>query len=132
MEKVNENNFSSATKTSLFVKNTKNNHSSASDWWKYTKYRFKENAQILSKNSTIQENITVSRKNLLFLLKTQKSTSSASVWWENTQSSFKVNARTFPKSSTIQENIRISKPKKGYEIFTKRTKHFEPNIKPKI
>ena len=116
MEKINENNFSSATKTSFFVENTENNHTSASDWWKYTKYRFKENAKILSNNSTIQENITISRKNLLFLLKTQKSTSSASVWWENTNSSFKENARTFAKSSTIQENIRISKPKKGYEI----------------
>ena len=38
------------------------------------KYRFKENAKILSKNSTTQENITISRQNLLFLLKTQKTT----------------------------------------------------------
>ena len=36
--------------------------------------RFKENAKILSKNSTTQENITISRQNLLFSLKTQKST----------------------------------------------------------
>ena len=36
--------------------------------------RFKENAKILSKNSTTQENITISRQNLLFLLKTQKTT----------------------------------------------------------
>ena len=36
--------------------------------------RFKENGKILSKNSTIQENITISRQNLLFLLKTQKTT----------------------------------------------------------
>ena len=35
---------------------------------------FKENAKILSKNSTTQENITISRQNLLFLLKTQKTT----------------------------------------------------------
>ena len=48
------------------IKNTENNHSSASDWWKYTKSHFKENAMILSKNSTIQENITISRQNLLF------------------------------------------------------------------
>ena len=36
--------------------------------------RFKENGKILSKNSTIQENITISRQNFLFLLKTQKTT----------------------------------------------------------
>ena len=54
---------------------------------------------------------------MLFLLK--KATSSASVWWGNTKSSFKENARTFSKSSTTQE-IRISKPKKDYEICTKR------------
>ena len=47
--------FSSATKTSFFIKNTKSNHSSASDWWEYTKYCFKENAKILSKNSTTQD-----------------------------------------------------------------------------
>ena len=35
---------------------------------------FEENAKILSKNSTTQENITISRQNLLFLLKTQKTT----------------------------------------------------------
>ena len=40
MEKIKENNsllrkpeFSSATKTSLFIKNTRNNHSLTSDWW---------------------------------------------------------------------------------------------------
>ena len=32
--------LSSAT-TSFFIKNTKNNHPPASDWWEYTKYRFK-------------------------------------------------------------------------------------------
>ena len=37
-------------------------------------HRFEENAKILSKNSTTQENITISRQNLLFLLKTQKTT----------------------------------------------------------
>ena len=47
--------FSSAGKTSFFLKNTKNNHTSASDWWKYNKYCFKENAKMLSKNSTTQD-----------------------------------------------------------------------------
>ena len=37
-------------------------------------FHFKENAKILSKNSTIQENITTSRQNMLFLLKTLKTT----------------------------------------------------------
>ena len=64
--------FSSATKTSFFVKNTKNKHSSASDWWECTKYRLKENAKILSKNSTTQKDITISRKNLLFFIKNTK------------------------------------------------------------
>ena len=34
--------------------------------------RFKENAKLLSKNCTTQENITISRQNLLSLLKTQR------------------------------------------------------------
>ena len=34
--------------------------------------RFKENAKILSKNSTTQENITISRQNLLFFIKSTK------------------------------------------------------------
>ena len=34
-------------------------------------FRFKENAKILAKNSTTQENITISRQTLFFLLKTQ-------------------------------------------------------------
>ena len=71
--------FSSATKTSFFIKNTKSNHSSASDWWEYTKYCFKENDKIFSKNSTSQD---------LY--------------------SFKENARTFSNSFTTQENITIS------------------------
>ena len=36
--------------------------------------RFKENAKILSKNSTTQENIRISKENLLFLLKATKIT----------------------------------------------------------
>ena len=59
MEKIHENNslscnpeFSSAPKTSFFIKDTKNNDSSSSDWCEYTKYCFKENAKALSKNST--------------------------------------------------------------------------------
>ena len=74
--------------------------------------RFKENAKILSKNSTTQENIIISRQNLLFLLKTLKNNhSSASDWWENTKSSVKENARTFSKNFATQENIRISRLK---------------------
>ena len=64
MEKIQENNyfsckpeFSSATKTSSFIKNTKNNHSSASDWRGTTKCNFKENTRTFSKSSTIQQNI---------------------------------------------------------------------------
>ena len=39
----------------------KNNHSSTSDRWEYSKSCFKENARTFSKNSTIQENIRISR-----------------------------------------------------------------------
>ena len=46
--------FSSATKSSILLK-TQKSHSSASDWWEYTKYCFKENAKILSENSTTQD-----------------------------------------------------------------------------
>ena len=37
------------------MKKTKNSHSSASNWWEYSKYCFKENAKILSENSTTQD-----------------------------------------------------------------------------
>ena len=47
--------FSSDTKTSIFIKNTKNNESLASDWWEYNQYCFKENTKIFSKNSTTQD-----------------------------------------------------------------------------
>ena len=122
--------YSSARKTSVFIKNTKNNHSSASDWWGYKKYCFKENAQTLSKNSTTQDLVLKKMLDIfvtvpplkkilqfqericLFFLKTQKTTSSASAWWGNSKSSFEENTRTFSKSSTTQE-IRISKPEKG-------------------
>ena len=43
----------------LFLLKTQKNHSSAYNRWEYTKYCFKENAEILSKNSTTQENITI-------------------------------------------------------------------------
>ena len=87
--------FSTATKTSVFIKNTKDNQSLASDWWEYNKYCFKENAKIFSRNSTTQD-LVLKRMLELFLtapplkkillfqericfffLKTQKTTSSA-------------------------------------------------------
>ena len=58
--------FSSATKTSVFIKNTKNNHSLTSDWWEYKKYCFKENAKIFSRNSTTQD-LVLKRMLELFL-----------------------------------------------------------------
>ena len=61
-----------------------------------------ENAKILSKNSTTQENITISRQNLLFSI---KNTKKASDWWKSTKSSCKENARLFSKNSTTQRNI---------------------------
>ena len=88
--------------------------------------RFKENAKILSKNSTTQENITISRQNLFFLLKTQKNNhSSSSDWWENTKPSFKKNARTFSKNFAAQENIRNSKLKKNCKTYTKKKQQLQ-------
>ena len=46
---------------SFFIKNTENNHSSASDWLGNTKSSFKENARTFSKNSTTQESIKILR-----------------------------------------------------------------------
>ena len=43
--------FSLTTDFSVFIKNTKQNHSSASDWWKSTKSSFKEDARTFSENS---------------------------------------------------------------------------------
>ena len=43
------------------LKAQKNNHSSASDRWEYTKSRFKENARTFSKSSTTQGNIRISK-----------------------------------------------------------------------
>ena len=43
--------FSLTTDFSFFIKNTKHNHSSASDWWENTKSSFKEDAKTFSENS---------------------------------------------------------------------------------
>ena len=43
--------FSLTTDFSFFIKNTKHNHSSASDWWENTKFIFKEDATTFSENS---------------------------------------------------------------------------------
>ena len=83
--------------------------------------RFKDNANILSKNFTTQKNISISRQILLFLLKIQKNNhSSASDCRENTKSSFKENARTFSKNFTTQENIGISRLKEDCKTYTKK------------
>ena len=39
----------------LVLLKTKKKQSSASDWWEYTKYCFKENAKVLFKDSTTQD-----------------------------------------------------------------------------
>ena len=43
--------FNCITDISLFIKNTKHNHSSASDWWENAKSSFKEDARTFSENS---------------------------------------------------------------------------------
>ena len=56
-----KNDFCSTTTNLLsIVKTTKNNYSSASDWWEHTKCKIKDNARIFSKNSTKKENISIS------------------------------------------------------------------------
>ena len=42
--------FSLTTDFSFFIKNRKNNYSSASDWWLNTKSSFKEDTKTFSKN----------------------------------------------------------------------------------
>ena len=67
--------FSSATEEfAFFTKNhPKNNCSSTSEWWQYTKSCFEENARTFSKNSTNQENTRISRlKQAKKLLKKRK------------------------------------------------------------
>ena len=98
--------FSSARKTSVFIKNKKK----TSDWGEYTKHSFIENANILSKGSTTQEYITIS------------------FWWRNTKSSFKENARTFSNSSITLENIRILKSKERlWNLYKKKTSNEKSN-----
>ena len=43
--------FSLTTDFCFFIKNTKHNHSLASDWWENTKSSFKEDARTFSENS---------------------------------------------------------------------------------
>ena len=56
-----KNDFCSTTANLLSIlKTTKNNYSSASDWWEHNKCKIKGNARIFSKNSTEKENISIS------------------------------------------------------------------------
>ena len=129
--------FSSARKASFFIKNTKRNLSPASDQWEYSKCCFKENAKILSKNSTTQD-LVLNRMLELFLtvpplkkilqfqdriclfsLKTQKIASSVSPKWVNSKSSFKENARTFLKVPLLKK-LQFQNQNKDYQICTKR------------
>ena len=45
----------------FLLKTQESNHSSAGDWWEFTKSCFKENGKMFFKNFTSQENITISR-----------------------------------------------------------------------
>ena len=53
--------FSTKRNLIFFIKNPRNNHSSASGWWEYTKSCFKGNARAFPKNATNQENSRVLR-----------------------------------------------------------------------
>ena len=97
--------FSSSTKTFLFLlKNKKNNHSSASDRSEYAKSRFIKNTNIFSKNCITQENITISKQNLLFLLKTQKTTTIQQLTdWETLNPVSKKMLKLFLKSPLLKK-----------------------------
>ena len=48
-------------RTCFFIKNTKNKHSLASEWWGNSKSGCKENARTVSKNYTTREKIKILR-----------------------------------------------------------------------
>ena len=104
----------------ILQKKQRNNHSSASYWWEYTKSCFKENAKIFSKNSTTQEHVAI-RKNLLFLLKTHENNHfSESDWWRNTKSSFKEMLEFFLKIPRLKKIIKFSEWKEDCKTYTKK------------
>ena len=134
MENIQKNNyllrkpeFSSVAKTYFFIKNIKNNKPSASDWWKYAKYRFKENAKILSKNSSTQKSITISRNNLIFLLKTQKRPLQQVSGGKTPNLVLNRMPELFLKVPCLKK---ILKPKKDLRFVQK--ENLEPKIKPMI
>ena len=121
--------FSSATKTYFFIKNTKKASLQQVTGGNTPNIVLKKMLRYFLKTPPVKTYkvlkrmleffVTVSPlKKILqfqegicfFFLKTQNTTSSASVWWRNSKSSFKENARAFSKSSITQE-IRIPKPK---------------------
>ena len=124
MENIQKNNyllrkpeFSSVAKTYFFIKNIKNNKPSASDWWKYAKYRFKENARILSKTSSTQENITISRNNLIFFIKNTEKPLQQVSGGKAPNLVLNRKPELFLKVPRLKK---ILKPKKDFEICTKR------------
>ena len=56
----------------LVLLKTQKTNSPASDWWKYNKYRFKENAKIFSKNSITQEKFRISKSKKVYEIYTKK------------------------------------------------------------
>ena len=55
----------------LVLLKTQKTNSPASDWWKYNKYRFKENAKIFSKNSITQEKFRISKPKKVYEIYTK-------------------------------------------------------------
>ena len=83
-------------------------------------FRFKENAKILSKNSTTRENITISRQNLLSLLKTKTITPQQVTGVKIPNLVLKRMLELLFKNFTTQENTRISRLKEDYKTYTKK------------
>ena len=84
----------------FLIKNKKNPHSSASDWWEYTKSCFKENARTFSKNPTTQKNITISR------------------WKKRVRSLYKKKENFKPEIKLMTENLKD----KLYQLENKQVK----------
>ena len=118
MEKIQENNsllckpeFSSATKTSFVIKNTKTTTLEQVAGGNTPNLVLKRMLRYFSKGSTTQEYITISRKNLS-LLKTQKATSSASVWWGTPNLVLKRMLEFFLKLPPLKKKLEFQNQKK--------------------
>ena len=101
--------FCSTTRNMLSILGTKkDNYSSISDWWEYTKDQIKDNARLFAKNSTKQENIRISRlkKRLRNLYKKENFKPEIRVMINNLQDELYVLETKQATGAKIRANIR--------------------------